>query len=404
MRNKEVVLGVTGSIAAYKACEIASRLVERGARITPVLTHSALELVGAASFEAITGRRAITHMFEPMQNPDVEHIAVATRADLFLIAPATANILAKAACGLADDWLSTTLLATRAPILFAPAMNTNMYDHPATRANIATLCARGCHFVGPASGRLACGTVGAGRMMEPAAVVEAADRILRRSTDLEGKRVLITSGGTREPVDPVRFLGNRSSGKMGSALAFEALRRGAAVTVVTGPSEVPLPHGIEAVPVETAREMADAVRTRAPEADIFIGAAAVADYRVANPELHKHKRDGSRLTLDLVENPDIIAEVSAAKKEGQIVVGFAAETRDLLENARAKLEAKRLDLVLANEVGTAESGFGAETLRATLLDADGGMEDLSLRTKTEVAERLFDRIVALIARGAAARV
>ena len=233
--NREVVLGVTGSIAAYKACEIASRLVELGVRVTPVLTRSALELVGAASFEAITGRRAITNLFEPFQNPEIEHIAVATRAHLFLIAPATANILAKAAHGIADDWLSTTLLATRAPILFAPAMNSNMYTHPATQANIETLRARGGHFVGPESGRLACGSVGIGRMIDPAIVIEAAIPLLSANKDLAGKHVLITSGGTREPVDPVRYIGNRSSGKMGRAVALEALARGAEVTVVTGP-------------------------------------------------------------------------------------------------------------------------------------------------------------------------
>ncbi|MBN2308036.1 MAG: bifunctional phosphopantothenoylcysteine decarboxylase/phosphopantothenate--cysteine ligase CoaBC, partial [Candidatus Hydrogenedentes bacterium] len=213
--NKEVVLGVTGSIAAYKACELASRLVEWGARVTPALTRSAREFVGRTTFEALTGRRVITEMFEPLAAPEIEHIAVANRADLFLIAPASANILAKAAHGIADDWLSTTLLATRAPILFAPAMNTNMYTHPATQANIATLQSRGCHFVGPAEGRLACGGQGPGRMIEPQIVLEAALPLLSGCRDLAGKRVVLTSGRTHEPVDPVRFLGNRSSGKMG---------------------------------------------------------------------------------------------------------------------------------------------------------------------------------------------
>lgn len=395
--GKEVVLGVTGSIAAYKACELASRLVEWGVVVTPVLTKSACQLVCPATFEAITGRRAVVEMFEPLQNPEVEHIAVATRADLFLIAPATANILAKAAHGIADDWLSTTLLATRAPILFAPAMNTNMYTHPATRENIETLRRRGCRFIGPESGRLACRTVGPGRLIDPAAILEAVMVLLARTDDLAGRRVLITSGSTREPVDPVRFIGNRSSGKMGRALAFEALRRGAEVTVVTGPAEVDPPRAAEVVRVETAAEMAEAVAQHAPQADVFIAAAAVADYRVDSPASRKHKR-GEGLTLTLAENPDILARTAAAKRDGQVIVGFAAETDDLERNARAKLERKRLDLLVANEVGGPDCAFGSDSARAMLLSADGPTEDLSLLSKEDLAERLFDRICEAVRR------
>lgn len=394
--NKEIVLGVTGSIAAYKACELASRLVEAGARVIPVLTRSALELVGSASFEAITGQRVISHMFEPLQNPDVEHIAVATRADLFLIAPATANILAKAAHGIADDWLSTTLLATRAPILFAPAMNTNMYNHPATQANIETLRARGCHFVGPDSGHLACGTTGIGRMADPAIIIEAAIPLLSDRKDLAGKRVLITSGGTHEPIDPVRFIGNRSSGKMGRALALEALARGARVTVVTGPADVPLPYGAEVVTVESAGEMAEAVGTRAPEADVIVGAAAVADYCVDQPLSGKQKRDGGPVSLALAENPDILAQVGAARRDSQVIVGFAAETADLLANAKAKLQTKNLDLIVANEVGSPDSGFGADTVKACIIDRNGSAENLAKIAKEDLARKLFDRIAVLI--------
>jgi len=390
--NKEVVLGVTGSIAAYKACDIASRLTEWGARVTPVLTRAATELVGPATFEAITGNRAITALFEPLQNPEVEHIAVATRADLFLIAPATANVLAKAAHGIADDWLSTTLLATRAPILFAPAMNTNMYHHPATQANIETLQARGCHFVGPAEGRLACGTTGLGRMSDPAIVLEAALPLLSKEKGLAGQRVLITSGPTHEPIDPVRYIGNRSSGKMGRVLAFEALIRGAHVTVVTGPAETPMPYGVEVIAVQTAAEMADAVLARAPDADVVIGAAAVADYRVENAATDKHKRDGAPLTLALAENADIIAQVGAAKRDGQTIIAFAAETQDLIENARAKLEKKHVDLIVANQVCAADSGFGADALHAALITPDAPPEDLGLVAKDELAQRIFDRI------------
>ena len=390
--TKAIVLGVTGSIAAYKACEIASRLVEYGACVTPVLTKSATELVGPATFEAITGRRAITAMFEPLQNPQVEHIALATRADLFLIAPATANILAKAAHGIADDWLSTTLLATRAPILFAPAMNTNMYTHPATQANIDTLRERGCHFVGPDSGRLACGTSGPGRMSAPHIIIEATLPLLSQRDDLAGKRILITSGGNHEPIDPVRFIGNRSSGKMGRALALEALARGACVTVVTGPCEIPLPHAAEAIHVETAAQMAQAVHARTGDADAIIGAAAVADYRAADPDTQKRKRGAGPLTLELLENEDIIAQVAKAKRDGQFVVAFAAETADLIENASAKLAKKKVDLIVANEVGDPDSGFGADTLRAVFIDAQAPPEAPELLTKEAVAKGLFDRV------------
>ncbi|NIA12894.1 MAG: bifunctional phosphopantothenoylcysteine decarboxylase/phosphopantothenate--cysteine ligase CoaBC [Nitrospiraceae bacterium] len=390
--TREIVLGVTGSIAAYKACEIASRLVEYGASVTPVLTKSATELVGPATFEAITGHRAVIDMFEPLQNPEVEHIAVATRADLFLIAPATANILAKAAHGIADDWLSTTLLATRAPILFAPAMNTNMYTHPATQANIETLRERGGHFVGPDSGRLACGTTGPGRMSDPHVVIEAMLPLLCQRKDLVGKHILITSGGNREPIDPVRFIGNRSSGKMGRALALEALARGACVTVVSGPSETPLPHAAEVIRVETAAQMAEAVLARSADADAIIGAAAVADYRAANAAGQKRKRGTGPVTLELVENKDIIAAVGKTKRDGQFVVAFAAETTDLAENASAKLTKKEVDLVVANEVGAPDSGFGAETLRTVFIDAQGPSGTVELLTKETVAERLFDRV------------
>jgi len=392
--NKEVVLGVTGSIAAYKACEIASRLVELGARVTPVLTRSARELVAPATFEALCGRRAILEMFEPLQNPDIEHIAVAERAALFLIAPATANILAKAAVGIADDWLSTTLLATRAPILFAPAMNCNMWSHPATAANVATLRGRGCHFVGPAEGRLACGAIGVGRMIEPRTVLEAALPFLNDKRDLEGRRVLITSGSTREPIDPVRYIGNRSSGKMGRALALEALCRGAEVTVVTGPAEVAPPYGARVHAVETAAEMARAVAEFAPAADIVIGAAAVGDYR-PRAAASKLKRTGEPVSIPLDENPDIIAGVGASKRPGQVVVGFAAETDDLRLHAEDKLRRKNLDIILANEVGKPGAGFGADHLQALLITRDG-TEGLGRVTKAEIAETLLDRAAALL--------
>ncbi len=395
--NREAVLGVTGSIAAYKACELASRMVEFGIKVIPVLTHSAAQLVGPATFEAITGQRAVTSMFESQQNPDVEHISVATRADIFIIAPATANILAKAAHGMADDWLSTALLATRAPVLFAPAMNTNMYAHPATQANLATLRARGAHFVGPDAGRLACRTVGPGRLIDPAAILETAQALMYSKKDLRGKRVLLTSGSTREPLDPVRFISNWSSGRMGRALAFEAMARGATVTVVAGPLETTLPHGVDVVNVETAGEMAEAVRARLPDCDAFVACAAVADYRPESAGEGKHKRADGPPEIRLVENPDILAEAGANRRDGQVIAGFAAETNDLAAGAEDKLTRKHADIIVGNRVGSGESGFGSGQVEAVFAERGAGVRSLGLIEKDELAEHLFDRIAACLA-------
>ncbi|MBI3117449.1 MAG: bifunctional phosphopantothenoylcysteine decarboxylase/phosphopantothenate--cysteine ligase CoaBC [Candidatus Hydrogenedentes bacterium] len=390
--DKHIVLGVTGSIAAYKACELASRLVESGAKVTAVLTKSAQQFVGPVTFEAITGRRAICDLFERGQEAEIEHITVARNADLFLIAPASANVLAKAAHGLADDWLSTALLATRAPILFAPAMNMQMYAHSATQANVAVLRERGCHFVGPESGRLACGDFGPGRLIETGSILEAAAALISTDRSLAGKQVLITSGPTREPIDPVRYVGNRSSGKMGRALAQEALRRGASVTVVSGPASAPLPAGATVVKVETAEEMLEAVRETFAACDVFIAAAAVADYRPEQVYIEKHKRDVRGMDVHLVPNPDIAAEMGLRKTPGQVLVGFAAETEHLLEQARQKLEKKGLDLIVANSVAPADTAIGAEDAQAALLDAQGHVEDIGRVSKETLARRLFDRI------------
>lgn len=390
--NKTIVLGITGSIAAYKACELASRLVERGANVLPVLTRAAREFLGPATLEGITGNRTITDMFDAEQNPDIAHISVARAASLFMIAPATAHIIAKMAHGLADDWLTTTLLATRAPILVAPAMNANMFTHPATQANIETLRQRGCVVVGPDSGRQACGTVGPGRLIDPATILEAAFPLLSERRELRGKKVLITSGGTHEPLDPVRFIGNRSSGKMGRALAEEAFARGAEVTVVTGPHTAEMPHVVETIEVETAVQMAEAVAARASDTDIFIAAAAVADYRPEGASEVKHKKNGESLMLSLAENPDILATFGAQKSGKQLVVGFAAETNDLLANAKEKLNKKNLDLIVANEVGTSDSGFGLDDLRAAIIGTNGHVPEFALHSKESLAESLFDRI------------
>ncbi len=395
--DKEIVLGVTGSIAAYKACDVASRLVQSGARVTPVLTRAAQELVRPASFQAITGRPAITKVFDSHNNRIIGHVDISTRADLFLVAPATANLIAKAAHGIADDWLTTALLATTAPVLFAPAMNAGMYAHDTTRANIDLLEHRGISFVGPVSGRLACGIEGPGRMVEPAIIVEAAVPLVFSKKDLAGKRVLITSGGNREPIDPVRYIGNRSSGKMGRELALAALARGASVTVVTGPAEMPLPYGIDLVEVETAGQMLKAVLPRARDADVVIGAAAVADYRVDSPLRHKHKRSDESFSLTLVQNPDVLARVAQEKDRDWLVVGFAAETRNVAENAAAKLARKELDLVVANEVGGDCSAFGADSVKAIIVKPNGAKEELGLIEKEDLAHRLLDEITKMLA-------
>lgn len=394
--DKEICLGVSGSIAAYKAAEIASRMVEGGATVRVALTRNAQQFIGPATFEGITGNPVITELFSPSTTPEIEHIAVARRAHLFLIAPASANILAKAAQGLADDWLSTTLLATRAPVLFAPAMNMRMFEHPAVQANIETLRHRGCHIAGPASGALACGDVGPGRLLEPAAILEHAEVLLSTNKDLAGKKVLITSGANHEPVDPVRYLGNRSSGRMGRALAMEALRRGAEVTVVTGPCRVEPPSLAQVVRVETAAEMLDAVEAHFATADIFISAAAVADYRVEQPAAEKRKRQEPLVTLTLVQNPDIARHFGLKKRSGQLSVGFAAETHSILANAAEKLEKKSLDLIVANEVGVSDSGFDTETSRAWLLAVGHEPEELPLLPKEELAVRIFDRIAEIM--------
>ena len=395
--GRHIVLGVTGSIAAYKACELASRLVEGGAIVTTALTRAAREFVGPASFEGITGGRVFLEMFTPEHHSEIEHIALARKADLLLIAPATAHVIAKAAHGLADDWLSTTLLATRAPILFAPAMNTMMYEHPATQANIRLLKERGGLFVGPGAGQLACGETGYGRLADPAAILEAADLALPRERGLAGRRVLITSGPTHEAIDPVRYLANRSSGKMGRALALEALRRGAQVSVVTGPCPTPLPAACETVRVRTARQMLEAVQGRFNETDIFIAAAAVCDYGVEAPAAEKRKREERGLDLHLTPNPDIAAWAGEHKHPGQAVLGFAAETERLLENAAGKLRRKKLDIIVANQVGGAECAFGADQVRAAILTREHPSEEPRLMLKSELVAALFETATARLA-------
>ena len=394
LTGKSVVLGVTGGIAAYKACEVVSRLRKMGAEVYVIMTKNATEFVTPLTFETLSNHPVVTDTFARPETWEVEHIALAKRADVFAIAPATANILAKMAHGIADDMLSTTVLATKAPVLVAPAMNTGMWTAEITKSNCAALKKRGVHFVGPDAGFLACGDTGSGRMSEPAAIVDAISDLLCPVQDMAGLRVLVTAGATRERLDPVRYMTNDSSGKMGFAVAEEAIRRGASVTVVAGSVTAPIPAGCEVVRVESTQDLSDAVTTRAPEMDVVVQAAAPADYRFATTYQEKHKKahDGQPFVIELVENPDIAAAVGAAKKPGQTLVGFAAETENLHANAQKKLAKKNLDLIVANDVSQPGAGFNVDTNIAMLITASG-MVECPLRTKKELAGDILDKVM-----------
>lgn len=394
LAGKELILGVTGSIAAYKAVYLLRELTRLGAGVSVVLTEHAARFVGPLTFRTLSGRPVLTDLFDPQTDAAVEHVQLATRCHALVVAPATANLLAKAAHGIADDFLTTLLLAARAPLLIVPAMDGAMWDHPAVRENVATLRARGVTVLEPDAGELASGLAGKGRLPEIDVILETLHRLLSPVRDLAGERVLVTAGPTREPVDPVRYLSNRSSGKMGHALALAALRRGAEVVLVSGPTRFEPPPGAVFVPVETAEEMREAVLQHLSSATIVIKAAAVADYRPreADPVKIKSKQEG--LTLRLAPTPDILKEV-AARKGDAFVVGFAAETHDVRRHAREKLEAKRIDLMVANDVSQAGIGFEADENQVTLLDRWGGLLELPKMPKLKVADAVLDRILAL---------
>ena len=399
LEAKHIVLGVTGGIAAYKSADLASRLVQAGVLVDVVMTASATEFVRPLTFQALTHRPVVLEMFALLQDTDIGHVSLGKRADLMIIAPATANTIAKLAHGLADNMLTTTALACRGPILLAPAMESGMWANPVTLANMDILGRRGAYTVGPESGRLASGGHGSGRMSEPAVILDAARWVLGRGGPLAGKAVIITAGGTREAIDPVRFVGNRSSGKMGFALAAAARDRGAAVTLIHGPAALEAPYGVSAVAVESCSDMQRAVLESIGGADALVMAAAVADYRPEASAPHKIKKHDKGLALNLVRTPDIlsaVAERRAASGRPRAVIGFAAETRDVLANAREKLARKKLDLIIANDVSAADSGFEVDTNRVTLLDASGGIETLPLMSKSAVAEKIIDRLVTML--------
>jgi len=403
LQGKHIVLGVCGGIDAYKAADLTSKLQQAGALVDVVLTERAAEFVRPLIFSALSHRPVYADLWEPTGEAAARHIELGTGADLLLIAPATANSIARLAHGLADDMLSDVALASPAPLLLAPAMEHHMYEHPATQANLRLLAERGATIIPPEVGHLASGEVGVGRFPETATILGYVRRLLGREGELEGRHVVVTAGGSQEPIDPVRFIGNRSSGRMGFALAEEARDRGAEVLLIAGAVSVAAPAGIELRHAHTALEMQAAVREAAAGADVLVMAAAVADYRVERPAAHKIKKgsaaenaDGS-LTLRLVRNPDILAELADMPGiQGLVRVGFAAETADLAANAASKLAQKRLDLLVANDVSKTGSGFGTTTNEVAILHAGGRIEHLSLQPKTAVAAAIWDRITPLL--------
>ena len=393
LEGKCVVLGVTGGIAAYKACEIVSRLKKLHANVRVVLTEHACRFVQPLTFETLSGNQVAVSAFE--HSFEIEHISLAKAADLLLIAPATANIIGKMAHGIADDLLSTTAMAVVCPILIAPAMNCAMYRSAALQENLETLKGRGVLTVGPESGHLACGDEDIGRMSEPETIVSRVCELLRGQDDLAGKHVLVTAGPTREMVDPVRFLSNRSSGKMGYAIAEAAARRGALVTLVSGPVALERPRGVETVPVTSTLDLYREVTERAKSADLVIQAAAPADFRPLEAARHKIKKTGEGMTLQLTPNPDVAAQLGRDKHEGQVLVAFAAETDDLIANARKKLDKKNADMVVANDVTQPGAGFAGDTNRVTLVTRSDARE-LPLMSKRDVADAILDRALELM--------
>ena len=400
LASKKILVGVTGGIAAYKVVEVVRTLAQLGADVHVIMTRSAHRFVGPQTFASLTGNPVATEMFT--DTPDAPHVELARGADLFLVAPATAHALARAATGLSDDVLGAALLMVRCPILMAPAMHTEMWEHPATGEHVATLAARGVEIVGPADGALMSGDEGPGRMVEPQDIVDAVSAQLSLARDLAGARVVVTAGGTQEAVDAVRFIGNRSSGLMGAEIARAAQRRGAKVTLVVGPTGRPAPAGIDVIPITTAAEMRDAVLSLAGDADVIVKAAAVSDFKPRDAVPHKLKKSGGPPEVTLVPTPDILAELGwdpSLRKEGSVLVGFAAETETdpskLAALATKKRDSKKADVIVANDVGSNDSGFGVRTNRAVIAGPDG-ITDVGLVTKKDLAEALIDRITKLL--------
>lgn len=393
LRDKTIVLGVSGGIAAYKAAEIVRALVQRGAKVRVVMTHNAQEFITPLTLQTLAQSPVATDTFSLTQESEIGHIRLADSADAVLIAPATANVIAKAAAGIADDIVTTVLLATQAPVAFAPAMNVHMYGHPTVVENLRRLRARGATIIEPAEGDLACGYEGKGRLPDPAIIIAELERILSPN-DLTGERVLVTAGPTQEAIDPVRFVSNRSSGKMGFAIAAAARRRGAQVRMVAGPSALTTPYGVERIDTTSAAELLAATSSHFAWSSALVMAAAVADFRPAHPAAGKLKKNPKGIELKMVSIADELPRI-AAKKGSRLMIGFAAETGDLAANAKSKLARKRLDLIVANDVTQTGAGFGVDTNIVTFLGADGSVESLPILSKDEVADRILDRLAVM---------
>ncbi|HPL62354.1 MAG TPA: bifunctional phosphopantothenoylcysteine decarboxylase/phosphopantothenate--cysteine ligase CoaBC [Syntrophales bacterium] len=396
LKNKKILLGVTGGIAAYKAAELTREFVKRGASVKVIMTANASKFITPLTMQTLSGNPVYTEMFSLVESPEISHISLADWADVFVIAPATANIIGKAAAGIGDDLLSTTIMAARMPVLFCPAMNSNMYAGPIVGENIGRLRRSGYRILEPESGELACGVEGAGRLPSAGEILDEVERMLTPQ-DLAGEKILVTAGPTREPFDPVRFITNYSSGKMGYALAEAACKRGACVLLVSGPAALTCPRGVELVGVSSAVEMKEAVMRRLQDSTVIIKAAAVADYRPAQTSGAKIKKEAGPLRLALERNPDIIAEIGR-KKGRRILVGFAMETENLIGNARIKLKEKNMDLIVANDLSRPGSGFQTDTNIVKILDRRGGIEELPIMEKSAVANHILDRVLALKAR------
>ncbi|MCK4503796.1 MAG: bifunctional phosphopantothenoylcysteine decarboxylase/phosphopantothenate--cysteine ligase CoaBC [Desulfuromonadales bacterium] len=393
LHGKRIVLGVSGGIAVYKAVELLRLLTKAGADVDVVMTRNACEFVAPLTFQTLSGNPVHTNLFSLQQEQKIDHISLADRADLFILAPATANLVGKIAQGLADDLLTTSVMATKAPVLIAPAMNSNMYENPIYQRNQKELIALGYHILEPSTGALACGWEGKGKLPDPQVIFAAAEAVLTPK-DLLGCNIIVTAGPTREEIDPVRYISNYSSGKMGFAIAAVAQRRGAQVTLIAGPTNLKVPFGVRSVAVSSATEMRTAVLEYFDAMDIVIKAAAVADYRLAERADQKLKKTAAKMTLNLEKNPDILAELGQNKGE-KILVGFAAETEKLLVHAADKLKRKNLDLIVANDITSAGAGFDVDTNIVRLLHADGQVEELEKMSKTEVAQQLLNRVAKL---------
>jgi|TARA_B100000959_G_scaffold48613_1_gene49918 phosphopantothenoylcysteine decarboxylase/phosphopantothenate--cysteine ligase len=390
LNNKRVVLGVTGSIACYKAADLASKLVQSGALVDVVLTSAATQFVSELTFRSITHRSVFTDLYSPESELSINHVALAETADIIIVAPTTANTIAKIANGISDDVLTTTILATRAPIIIAPAMDANMFDNAATQANVTKLVTRGVFIAGPANGRLASGLIGQGRMVEPSDIISSANMILGKDGDLSGKKIVVSAGGTEEAIDPVRNITNRSSGKMGYAIAEAARDRGAIVSLVAAPNALPKPVGILVTKIQSTEEMKKVIDTECDGADALIMAAAVADWRPLEKLDSKAKKSTSDTwSLKLVKNPDIIASI---KNDSLIKVGFAAESEDLIENSKVKIKSKNLDFIVANDITAKDSGFSVDTNKVTIIHSNGNIESLPLMSKYDVAHSILDRV------------